>query len=717
LIVCSNRLLAGTACCALLIVSVPALAEEPGEQPSAQYSDDDDAASGRARFAGGDQIVVTALRDNRVSNGATNLPLSIVDTPQSVTVVSRETMDRFAQDDANEVLRYVTGLNVEAVETDRTYYNARGFDIKSMQVDGQGLPFKWNVVGALDTVVYERIEVVRGANGLLTGTGNPSGTINYVRKRPLNGALLAGELTAGTDDLLRGEADFNVPLDGNGNWTARLVGAYQQGDSYLRDYETERAIGQAIIEGQIGPQTVASLGYVQQNAEGSGVLWGALPLLYTDGTQTDYPRTTSTTMDWTTWETRNRTAFAEVVQGLSDDWQARAIVTWNDYNEPSELFYVYGRPDRDTGEGLFGWPGSYLQTSERWMADVSLTGTFGMLGQVHDLVLGANLARSQNDYLTYHAPAGDPAWGPLPSLPNWTGEEVARPAFDRDNPEHSADFRDTMKRLYGAVRLSATDQLKLIAGFNAAEVKTEGFSFGEPMNRSESAIAPYLGFTFAIMPSVNLYASYSDIFEPQAELGEDLTPIGSATGESYEAGVKGEIIPGRLFASLAWFRAEQQNIADYAGFDVGSGQSYYRGINVVSRGIEAEVGGRLAPWFSLQGGFTHMKLDDGDGNKVRTFVPRSTANLGFTVEPTDRVAFGVLGRWQDDIFYDTGTGVIRQDDYAVLNAFARAELTEHLGLGLNVTNLTNTKHLTSLYWEQAFYAAPRGVSLSLRMRY
>jgi outer membrane receptor for ferric coprogen and ferric-rhodotorulic acid len=99
----------------------------------------------------------------------------------------------------------VTGVNVEKVETDRTYYNSRGFDITNFQVDGIGLPLIWGIqFGDLDTVLFERVEVVRGANSMMTGTGNPSATVNYVRKRPTDtfqarrpAVRLVGRLPAG----------------------------------------------------------------------------------------------------------------------------------------------------------------------------------------------------------------------------------------------------------------------------------------------------------------------------------------------------------------------------------------------------------------------------------------------------------------------------------------------------------------------------------------
>lgn len=237
-----------------------------------------------------EEILVVGQRENRESRGALVLPMSLFETPQAVSVVDAGFIEDFGLDDVNQLLNLVTGVNVEQVETDRTYYNARGFDIKSMQVDGIGLPFNWNVVGALDTYVYEKVEVIRGANGMLTGVGNPSGTINYIRKRPTNDTFFKTEVTAGSWDKQRVEADLSGPLTASGSWAGRLLGAAQSGDSYLDNYENERAIVSGILEGQVGDRATVTFGYTQQNNNSKGVLWGALPMLYDDGTQTEFPR-------------------------------------------------------------------------------------------------------------------------------------------------------------------------------------------------------------------------------------------------------------------------------------------------------------------------------------------------------------------------------------------------------------------------------------------
>src|SRR5688500_4827771 len=86
------------------------------------------------------------------SRSATVLALTRREPPQSLSEVSREQIDAFALDTMNDVLDISTGISVERVETDRTYYFARGMPVQSFQVDGIGLPVNWDVViGDLDT--------------------------------------------------------------------------------------------------------------------------------------------------------------------------------------------------------------------------------------------------------------------------------------------------------------------------------------------------------------------------------------------------------------------------------------------------------------------------------------------------------------------------------------------------------------------------------------
>ena len=697
---------------AVVIASIVAGHAQAAEPPPG-------AATDASATGGGvlEEIFVVAERENRVSRGAVVLPLQLIDTPQAVSVIDRAAMDAFGLDDANRLLGLVTGVNVEEVETDRTYYNARGFDIKSMQVDGIGLPFNWNVVGALDTVVYDKVEVIRGANGLLTGTGNPSGTINYVRKRPTNALQAAAEATLGAWNERRLEFDVSGPFTDSGRWAGRFVGATQSADSHLDLYGADRTIVYGVVEGQVGERSALTLGYTQQDNAAQGVLWGALPLLYADGTQTDFDTSTTTSMKWTRWDTHSRTAFAELAHEFEGGWKLLTTATWNDYEEPSRLFYVYGALERETGLGLFGWPGKFEATVERVLFDGTLTGKVRAGGREHDVTLGVSLSQADNAYWESPAPTDDPAWGALPSFPGWSGDEIARPAFGAR--VQAGDWQTDVRRVFGVAHVNATDAFKVLVGFNAIDVESSGFNFDEPQDSDDARVSPYVGATWRFADTLQAYASYSDIYEPQPEVGADLRPLGPAEGRSYELGLKGELLDRRLLASLSLFRAEQVNYAEYAGFDVDSGISFYEGIDVESEGVELEASGRITDDWSLQAGFAYVDLTDAEGDDARTFVPRRTFNLGTRYRPQamPRLELGATVKWRDDIHLDNGVGVIRQGSFALASLHAAYAFNRNLEFALNVDNVADEKYLTSLYWDQAFYGAPRHASVSFRYRY
>ena len=214
------------------------------------------------------KIVVTGKRANRVSKGATGLPMDVKDTPQTISSIDQEDMANFGVTGSNEALALATGINVEQYETNRATFNARGFEIQLTQVDGLGMTNSWGtVVGREDTFLFERIELIRGANGLLTGVGNSSGTINYIRKRPKNEDSGEFSVTFGSYGKKRAALDYNKVLTDDGAWAGRFVVATEDKDSYLRDLKDKRTSVYGVVDGQIGTNGVRSFGITAVDAK------------------------------------------------------------------------------------------------------------------------------------------------------------------------------------------------------------------------------------------------------------------------------------------------------------------------------------------------------------------------------------------------------------------------------------------------------------------
>lgn len=661
-----------------------------------------------------EEVYIVGVRENRVSKGATGLSLDVKDTPQSISIVDRTLMDQFAANNLNDALKLATGITVEEWETNRTNYTARGFEIKNTQVDGVGMPNNWGIVtSVMDSAGYEKLEVIRGANGLLTGVGNASGTINYVRKRPTNNAEGSATFTLGSFGKKRSEIDYSTPFTDDAEWAGRVVAATESEDSYLRGLHNDHQYLYGVIDGQLTENSTITAGYSYQNADTSGNLWGALVLSYGDKTQADFDRSVSTTQDWTHWDTNNTTAFVEYTYHLAPNWDAKLTYNYRESANDDKLFYVYSGAagiDKKTGLGLYGWPGKFIDDEKAHLLDGSVTGGFELFGLNQEVILGVSAAKSDFVMYEHAAPTG---FGALPAFP-YAGNAVPEPVWGAR--KLSEDSSQELDRAYGALRLSATEDLTAVLGFNYARYHRDGYSSGTNVDQTEQKFSPYAGITYDFTSHVLGYVSYSDIYQPQDFKDINKNYLNPAKGVNYEVGLKADWLDKRLLTTLAVFKADQQNLGTYAGTS-SDAQSYYVGQDVNSKGVEAEVTGNIGDLTSVVLGLTKLKLEDETGADTYIGVPRKTINLAISTKLPQFTAlsFGVSAKWQSDTahFDDTVGVTLRQDSYATLNLFASWDITDRAQFKFNINNVTDEKYLTSLV-NVGYYAAPRTVSGSFK---
>ena len=484
-----------------------------------------------------EKIQILGVRYKRVSQGATGLTMEIDETPQSISVVTNEQITNFGANNLNDVLRLATGINVEEWETNRTQYTSRGFEIKSTQIDGVGLPNDWGIVtGAMEAYGYEKIEVIRGANGLLTGIGNSAGTINYVRKRPTNENEGEVGVSYGSDDFKRVQADYSALLTESGSWAGRVVAVVEDKGSYLDGLENDRGYIYAVVDGQLTDNSTLTLGFSYQDANTDGNTWGGLVFNYTDGTQAEWDTSATTTQEWTMWDTSNTTAFVEYTYILPNDWDLKVAYNHQGLEDESKLFYASGTIDKDTGLGLNGWPGRYDTEFSADIVDITTIGHYSLFGQDHELTLG--LSGSQSKKYMYQHPfdfAATPAYGPTPAFP-YDLNAIPEPEWG-DKVEYS-DIDVSLLRAYGSTKFNINDSLFVVAGFNAIKYTREGINSGVDIDNDESEFSPYAGVVYSITEDINTYFSYSDIYQPQEQYDYDGYFLDPTKGVNYELGLK-----------------------------------------------------------------------------------------------------------------------------------------------------------------------------------
>jgi len=667
------------------------------------------------------------------SEAATPLPLSLRETPQSLTVVTRARLDDQKLQSLRDVLDSTPGVYSYAYDTERVMFTARGFVIDNLMYDGVPAVTNFDtdsVDETLDTALYERIEIVRGATGLTTGAGNPAAAINLVRKHADSKVLAADiGITVGRWNDRRFEADVSTPLTAAGNIRARAVGVYQDRDSFQDLYGNERKVFYGVIDADLSPDALLTVGIDYQDNKPSSNTWGSFPLFLADGSRTNWSRSVTTSTDWASWDRTKRTAFTELRYAVSDEWSVRTSLTWRRFKEDNSLFYVYGFPDPQTGEGLD--PFAYRSDGEitQRALDLQASGTVKLFGRQHDVVIGFNRSRVDNDGREYAH--GDLA--PMGNFFEWDGS-YPKPEFDREGTVVSAP--DTQQNgLYAAGRFVLAEPLKLIAGMRFSTWKSEGSyiyeSEGANSNFDYEKIIPYAGLVWDVSEQFSVFTSYTGIFKPQGNRdvrGALLDPI---DGSSIEVGVKGEHLDGRLNTALTLFETKQTNVAT-AVYDPDTGEAILlpdgrqasRAIDgTKTRGYELELSGEIRQGWNASLGWSHYQLDDADGHAVRTFVPRTLVRGFTTWSPSGSWQRWTLGGgvdWQSksSTFVGTPAGgtTLEQSDVTLLSLMARYEVTPKISVQFNTDNLLDENYYVLDEFDNTYFGTPASYSLSFNVR-
>lgn len=248
------------------------------------------------------------------TSSATGLPLSLRETPQSVTVITRQLMDDQGATSIVDVLRRTPGISVQNYDSERWEFSSRGLPITNFQYDGVNTDYDGVYdygTSSTDMAPYDRVEIIKGATGLMTGAGDPSATVNLIRKRPTPAFKASVTGTVGSWDNYRSEGDVSGPLSASANVRGRLVGVHQDRSAYTDHYRSTKDIAYGIVEADLTPDTLVTVGIDQQDTRSRGASWTGFPMYYSDGSRTDFSRSFNPATDWSRRDFTNQTVFAD----------------------------------------------------------------------------------------------------------------------------------------------------------------------------------------------------------------------------------------------------------------------------------------------------------------------------------------------------------------------------------------------------------------------
>lgn len=675
----------------------------------------------------GQGLVETTENSGSYTTGAmqtaTKLPLSLRETPQSVSVVTRKRMDDKAMTSISDVVKSAPGIFLSnSGGVGRPSFSARGFDVDNIMYDGFPTSFlTYLPSGEANLAMYDRVEIVRGATGLAQGAGNPAGAINLVRKRPTH--EFQGTLTgsAGSWDDYTGTLDVGGPINENGTLRARTVVSQQDARSFRDSVESDHDLFYGVVDADLNESTTLTLGAYRQKNH-TNYIWGGLPMARGGG-HLGLSRDTFLGNDWEYSDNRTTGYFATLEHGFANDWTLRlaAMQSKTDTDVLASSVWEYDRH--------YLWTEAMEQKETGY--DLALSGPFQLLGQVHDLTLGVSNRqldyRSGNAWSDFTDAGSNPfEWDPRAhAKPDYVTGSMARPETT------------TQDSVYASTRLRLSEPLSLILGGRVDWYEFDDSENSEGNYKVTRNLTRYAGFVYDLNANHSVYVSYTDIFKPQSSKGLDRKVIVPVVGENYEMGIKGEYFGGALNTSMAVFQIDQKNRAqelpDDKGCGSGAASACYEAAGLVrSRGIDLEIQGALTDDWQLAAGYTYTQtkyVSDANAAREGEDFDRTKPRQLFKMA-TIYTLPGELQRWRvgGDVYQQSrirtsgGTGTTawknQQGSYTVVGLVAGYKASKQLDLQVNVNNLFDRTYYSSVangaYSPYDIYGDPRNLKLTAR---
>ncbi len=646
------------------------------------------------------------------SSSSTRLNLALKETPQSISVITDQRIKDQKLTNLTEVMEATTGIAVSRVGmgAENDTYWSRGFQINNFEVDGVPTSARLGNFSQT-TAMYDRIEVVRGATGLISGLGTPSATVNMIRKRPTDEARASVSGEAGSWDRYGLGMDVSGSLTETGNVRGRLVVDYKTQNSWVDRYKQDSQLVYGISEFDLSDATLLTLGFSYLKTEADSPLRTGLQTFFSNGVKTDFSRSASSAPDWAYFDVEKTNVFASLEHRFDNGWSAKAEIGHTAYAFDELINYMNGEIDQATGSGAYMFPNHWSGTPRENSLDAYLTGPFELLGREHELITGVTLSRYQESTPDRGGWVGP--WtgydGTIGNIYTWNG---SGPRPDT-RPVGKNLIEENQYAAYATSRWNLSDDLALMLGARVTDWKrsSDNTPFGGTTTSNEEnrsgVLLPYAGVIYDLTDVLAVYASYTKIFNPQAYgiKGLDGKPLEPQEGIGYEVGIKGTSLDERLNASFSLFRIEQDNLAVYAGIM----DTYTAEQGTTTEGLEMEVSGELAEGWNASAGYAYSISTDQDDERIVTNIPRHSLKT-FTryrlPGAWDKLTLGGGVNWQSKIGQDLHT--FHQGSYALVNLMGRYEVSDQLSVSLNVNNLFDRSYYVYAdAW--SVYGAPRNL--------
>ena len=521
----------------------------------------------------------------------TDVPLR--DVPQSVSVVTRDLIADQTMRSMADVVRYMPGVGMAQGEGHRDAAIFRGntstadFYVDGMRDDVQYLRDLYNV---------ERVEAIKGPNGMVFGRGGVGGVINRVTRQADWTPAQEFSVQGGSWGHRRLTGDVGTAV--SPRVAVRLTGMYENSETYRNDADLERYGLNPTVAFALGPRTTFRTGYEHFHDDRTtdrGVpSFQGRPLATDASTFFGNP-------DISRADITVNAVSSTLEHSFGSGVLLRNRLAYGDYDKYYQNVFPGPVNAAGTTVRLEGYSSGTQRQNLFNQTDVILSRQTGRLQ--HTLVAGVELGRQQTDnrrltaFFDSIGPNSPfvtvPVSDPTTTLP--VGFRAA--GSDADNRGVA-----TAVGVYAQDQIGLSPQLEAIVGlrYDRFQVDLRDNRAAADLRGEDSLLSPRAALVYKPRAPISFYASYALSYLPRAgEQLASLNPTNQALDpeeyRNYEVGAKWDIVPALSFTA-AVYRLDRGNVV--VPDPLNPGVSHLVDAQRTS-GVEIDLRGRLSPRWSL----------------------------------------------------------------------------------------------------------------------
>jgi catecholate siderophore receptor len=666
------------------------------------------------------KVIGTAERsyDAKSSSTATKTDTLLRDTPQAITVITRELMQDQAMQNLADVIRYVPGINIAQGEGNRDAAVFRGNSSTSdFYIDG----IRDDVQYYRDFYNIESVEALKGSNAMIFGRGGSGGVINRVSKQPLWSTVREASLSVGSWSSRRASIDVGQAV--NEQVAVRVNAMAEDSDSFRSHTNIERAGINPTVAIRAGKNTSIVLGYEHfrddRTADRGISSQNGRPY------QTDPSTFFGNPEQSPTWVRMN--AFSAVVDhDFGNGLTLRNRTRYADYDKFYQNVFANSAVAANGTLNLAAYNNATQRSNLFNQTDLVATIEAG--GIRHKLLAGLELGRQETDNLRmtgYLSSTSATTLFPVPAANPLYGTPVSFRPSATDANNHGVA---SVASVYVQDQLELSRQWQAVVGlrYDRFEVDfTNNRDPNKPVAVKDAPLSPRVGLVYKPFEAMSVYASYSLAFVPRA--GEQLASL-TATNAAFdpeefknlELGAKWDIRPDLAFTA-AVYKLKRSNVVIPG--PTGSNISLLAD-GQVSKGLELGLSGQLTRAWSVMGGYAYQDATltadvsaTAKKGAALANVPEHTLSLWnrYEFSPAFAAALGAVYR---DAVYPSTSNTVVLPSYTRFDGALFYTFNPQYRLQLNVENMFDKKYYASAHSDTNIMpGSPRALRLTLNAKF